>query len=491
MITCSQIISDSKAAFGTSGVRGLVSELNDATCFAYVLAFLDYLMTQKNLTAGAKVWVGHDLRPSSPGIAKACIAAIKHSGFTPVCCGEIPTPALASCALGRNEPAIMVTGSHIPFDRNGIKFYRADGEMMKEDEAPVVTSQALFPEEKFATGTLLTSIEEPIDESAIMLWRERFLNTFPNVLEGMRIGHFQHSAAGRDLLASLLSDLGGELIPLGRSNDFIPIDTEAVSAADKEQAIKWCEQHDLDLVISTDGDGDRPLLSDENGIYFRGDTLGGLAAISLKATVISTPVSSTTALEKSGLFKTIHRTKIGSPHVIFAMMKAAKEKADIVVGFEPNGGFLTASEVHSPINNRLLSALPTRDALLPILATVALARSQGIKLSQLSKLLPSRSTASDRLENTPLRISKLVIDNLTANNSLAAELIPTNKAPNHIDETDGLRMTFPEGDIVHLRPSGNAPELRIYCESTTELNAEKILAHARKVVGQMCAKSSI
>ena len=324
MSTCAEIIATSKAAFGTSGVRGLVSELTDATCFAYTTAFLSYMKISQGLKAGASVWIGHDLRPSSPRITNACIAAIRYTGLNPEFCGEVPTPALAHCALGRVEPAIMITGSHIPFDRNGMKFYRPDGELMKQDEAPIIDNTSLFPDELFRLGNLIdVPIETNQNTLPHELWRKRYIATFPCLLEYLRIGHYQHSAAGRDLLADILQQLGAEIIPIGRSDEFIPIDTEAVSKADKKQARDWSKEHDLDLIISTDGDGDRPLLADEYGNYFRGDTLGILAALALKATCVVTPVSSTTALEKSRLFNCVERTVIGSPPVIQAMQKQA------------------------------------------------------------------------------------------------------------------------------------------------------------------------
>jgi len=486
MPPCAEIIATSKAAFGTSGVRGLVSELNDATCFAYTTAFLSHMKTSRGLKQGASVWVGHDLRPSSPRITNACLTAIQHAGLKPEFCAEVPTPALAHCALSRGEPAIMITGSHIPFDRNGMKFYRADGEMMKEDEAPIINSSAPFPDELFKNGELIQpQSERSANTIAHTLWRERTITTFPGVLEDMRIGHYQHSAAGRDLLADILQELGGEIVPIGRSNEFIPIDTEAVSHADKEQAKQWSREHNLDLIISTDGDGDRPLLADENGNYFRGDTMGILAALALKATCVVTPVSSTTALEKSGLFKTVKRTVIGSPPVIQAMQKEAGKGQEIVVGFEPNGGFLTASEIQSPLNKNTLKPLPTRDALLPILATIALSKIKNIPLSKLASILPSRATASDRIENTPRETSLAIVDYLRRDTANAAALTPLNTAPTHIDETDGLRMTFANEDIVHIRPSGNAPELRVYAESDSDQAAEKLLKHAKNIISKL------
>ena len=66
--------------------------------------------------------------------------SVQSLGVGAIDCGVVPTPALALEAARRGVAAIMVTGSHIPFDRNGLKFYRADGEITKADEAGIDTA---------------------------------------------------------------------------------------------------------------------------------------------------------------------------------------------------------------------------------------------------------------------------------------------------------------------------------------------------------------
>jgi phosphomannomutase len=122
--------------FGTSGVRATVDALTDEVCFAYAAAFLGVL-AQRSGGPVPEIAIGHDLRPSSPRITAACIAACTAAGTRVVHCGALPTPALANFALRRRLPAIVVTGSHIPFDRNGIKFYTAEGEILKDDETAI------------------------------------------------------------------------------------------------------------------------------------------------------------------------------------------------------------------------------------------------------------------------------------------------------------------------------------------------------------------
>ena len=119
--------------FGTSGLRGLVAEMTDAVCAAHVAAFLRHLARRRPLRRGAgRAGPAAELAADRRGLPRAAIAARRGDG---VDCGVLPTPALALEAARRGVPAMMVTGSHIPFDRNGLKFYRADGEITKADEA--------------------------------------------------------------------------------------------------------------------------------------------------------------------------------------------------------------------------------------------------------------------------------------------------------------------------------------------------------------------
>ena len=116
-----------------------------------------------------------------------------------------------------------------------------------------------------------------------------------------------------------------------------------------------------------------------------------------------------------------------------------------------------------------LTALPTRDAVLPMLSILASARQQGCPVSQLVSALPPRYTASDRLKNFPTDMSRQKIAELAASDAAIDELFgDLCGTVRSTDETDGLRITFENDEIVHLRPSGNAPELRCYNEAASQ-----------------------
>ena len=115
-----------QVGFGTSGVRALVTDLTPELVWTYTRAFVRHLRQSGQLSQ-AQCVLGWDLRPSSPKIAAAIAAALQFEGLAIDWAGAVPTPALALRALQLGCPGIMVTGSHIPFDRNGIKYYTAAG----------------------------------------------------------------------------------------------------------------------------------------------------------------------------------------------------------------------------------------------------------------------------------------------------------------------------------------------------------------------------
>jgi len=456
--------------FGTSGLRGLAVELAGAPSWRYTRAFLDYLGKSGGIAPGARVLVGQDLRESSPAIAGAVIDAIGAAGFAAIDCGTLSTPALALYALTTNAPAIMVTGSHIPADRNGLKFYLASGEITKTDEAGILESLKTVgaPGEGHASAKA-----EPAARAGYL---SRNSSAFePGALIGLRIGVFQHSSVARDDIVTIIEALGAKVIPLGRTDHFVPIDTEALSPDDAAQARAWVAEHRLDALVSSDGDADRPLVADEKGAFIRGDMLGILTARYLRADAAVTPVTSNSSIEGTGAFKRVVRTKVGSPFVLAGMAEAAASGAKVVVGFEANGGVLLGSDVM--VGGWPLAALPTRDAMLPILAVLAAAKEAKLSLSQLVATLPPRFARSDRLEHVPQERSAALMEKLAAD---AADFFKPQGTIKATSTLDGMRFELSSGDVIHYRASGNAPELRCYTEASTAERAEDLLGWALK-----------
>ncbi len=449
--------------FGTSGLRGLVTQLRPEVCAGYVRAFLRHMEETGNADART-ILVGYDLRDSSPSIARACLTAAAAEGYAAVDCGELPTPALALEALRRKVPAIMVTGSHIPADRNGLKFYRPDGEVTKTDELGIL--EWLGKDRPSAAAGSISS-----DAGVRQAYLERYLAVHGFSLEGLAIGVYQHSSVSRDIIVELIEGLGGTAVPLGRSDVFVPVDTEALRPEDVGLARKWASEQRLDAIVSTDGDADRPLVADEAGEFLRGDVVGILTASRLGAAAVVTPVTSSSAVEASGLFERTIRTRVGSPYVIEGMCELSSE-GGVVVGFEANGGVLLGTPVNS--DDLKLSPLPTRDAVLPILGVLSAARRRGLPVSGLVKELPAYFTASDRLKNVPATASASFLDMISDQTRLTGFLDGFVQATG-VDRTDGVRLQLASDETLHFRASGNAPELRCYAEGSSPERASELL----------------
>lgn len=510
--------------FGTSGRRGKVADLTQLEIFLNALGELEYLQSlprsEGGIAQGEEFFLAYDLRPSSAGlatgslasgggrgeIAQAIAAAISAAGMRPVNLGRIPTPALAGYALARGRGSMMVTGSHIPFDRNGYKTYSGRGELLKEEEAAIDAQaekvrarlyQEPAAESPFdAHGFLKRRPELPPEQDGAQAeYIARYAGFFHGAtLAGKRVLLYEHSAVGRDVLAAILKQLGAEVVRAGRSDTFVPIDTENIDAAQlsgiQELADAAAQDGRLDAVVSTDGDSDRPLLlgigTDGRVRFFGGDLLGMVTAQLLRAGAVVVPVSCNDAIDMSELAPVLEpKTRIGSPYVIAGIEAALRKGKHGVCGWEANGGFLTGSDFTR--NGALLRRLPTRDSALPILAALFAAAEKGITIGDLFARLPRRFSRAALLRQFPRAAAQQMLARFLPRSTEPEELeekrrqlavfFPPERgfgAITSLDATDGLRIRFDNGDVAHVRPSGNADELRIYSVANTQARADEI-----------------
>jgi phosphomannomutase len=533
-------------AFGTSGLRGLVTDITDLEASINTRGFLNFALRSGDVKPGESVAVAGDLRPSTDRILCAVSKAIQDAGLKVEYAGKVPTPALTYYAMQRGRPSVMVTGSHIPFDRNGIKFNKSRGEVLKSDEPGILAEVAQVRRAEYGKGREETVFGPdgmfrpglrpalpPADGEARRFYLRRYLDVFPvNGLKGRRLVLYQHSAVGRDLLLDLLESLGAEVLPMGRSEEFIPIDTENVTedqlarlSAMAESAFAAAPR--LDALVSMDGDSDRPLVvgvappseADEKGWrirFYGGDLLGALVAEYLRADAAAVPVSANDAVDQhlASFGAKLVKTRIGSPYVIAAMQKLRAEGFGRVVSWEANGGFLTGTDVE--LGRGVLKALPTRDAVLPILCALFSAFDRGLTVVQNFARLPKRFSRAGLLDDFPPEASRAILARfspsdpeaveaffgegsiavldrsgkavrLAPDHPLAAELDAKRRAVadffteeegfgpvERINVLDGVRVFFRGGDVAHVRPSGNAPQLRVYACADSQARADAI-----------------
>lgn len=486
--------------FGTSGRRGEIVHLTQLEIYLNVCGELDYLQSLEpaagGIRRGEEFYFAFDLRPSSPGIAQAVVRAVADRGMRPVNLGRIPTPALACYALARQRASIMVTGSHIPFDRNGYKLNTSRGELMKAHEGPINEAVRAVRERIYAQDFGASLFDKhgalreqqalpPEDDAGRAAYLDRYRQFFAGYsLAGKRIAVYQHSAVGRDLLVEVLRQLGADVIPTGRSEEFVPIDTENIDRAQLDLIQALADAAGLvDAVVSTDGDSDRPLvLGVEPGSrrvrFFGGDLLGMIVAEFLGADSVVVPISCNDGIDRGSLAHVVEpKTRIGSPYVIAGMEEARARGRKAVCGWEANGGFLTGSDITR--KGATLTALPTRDAFLPILSALFAAQEKGIGLTELFDRLPRRFSRAALLKNFPRAVSLAMVRRYSADGA-AEHLAGFFTAADgfsgiaRIDYTDGVRIIFTNGEVAHFRPSGNADELRIYAVADSQERADAI-----------------
>jgi phosphomannomutase len=532
-------------AFGTSGLRGLVKDITDLEAYINVKAALRYLLSSGDTHAGSTVVIAGDLRPSTDRIMRACAQAIVDSGCQVENAGKIPTPALVSRAISTRRAGVMVTGSHIPFDRNGIKINKSAGEVLKSDEPGISREVERVRIEEYsrtattsafdASGMLKSAPELPaLDRAAEETYIRRYLSSFNSGgLSGLRVLVYQHSAVGRDILARILQELGAEVVTAGRSETFIPIDTENVTDEQLNRLEEFAVAAEaggkpLHAIVSTDGDSDRPLVTavlpaaevkpgGRRVRFLPGDLLGLVVAEYLSADAAAVPISANDAVERRLRERkvSLEKTPIGSPYVVSALDELRRDgKYSRIVGWEANGGFLTGSDI--ALTKAKLAALPTRDSTLPILANLFAAASRGITLSALWDRLPARFGRAGLIDNFPVAVSQAVLANLIptgdaievefggaqqVSDRSRADATPTPLAAGpaedwrhrkatlsrfftpalgfddivRINVLDGMRIYFNNGDVAHIRPSGNAPQLRIYANSDSQARADAIV----------------
>jgi len=225
------------------------------------------------------------------------------------------------------------------------------------------------------------------------------------------------------------------------------------------------------------------------------------------------PISCNDAVELGPLKELLEpKTRIGSPFVIAAMRDARARGKKRVCGWEANGGFLTGSDFER--TGKTLKALPTRDAILPILAVLFSAREKKVGLTRLFSRLPARYSKAALLRKFPRQVSLRIVERfsppygiikaatfdsdqvrltdrsgvpLEAGDETTERLRSTRSELARfftpalgfgeivkIDYTDGVRVYFSNRDIAHVRPSGNADELRIYAVADSQERADQI-----------------
>ncbi|MDD3113855.1 MAG: hypothetical protein PHP61_06025 [Candidatus Izemoplasmatales bacterium] len=418
--------------FGTDGIRGiaydfLTSEL--ATAIGRSLVVLQ----------NRKMVIARDTRESGPMLVEALKKGAIAVGINCVDYGVLPTPLLSYLSKIKNSIGVMVTASHNPFQDNGIKVFNAGHKLLPNEES-MIESEIDVPADLskiHKSGSPLPA-DDPIQQ-----YRTLFRSF--SITKRLRIGADLAHGATTATAPAILAEAASELFLIGNHPDGININ-EHVGSTHPEALQELVKKHHLDVGFAFDGDGDRVLACDGQGVLFDGDMLLYIIACFLQKEgklhanqVVLTRMSNLgiiKALKKQGIDTLF--ADVGDKYVLEAL-----ENHQLTLGGENSGHII----------NRLL--LDTGDGVLNAMQIIDVLVKTGKTLSQLTEdvvFFP------DKLYN--LR----GVDRMLA------------KHPEVIRKVKEIETRLNGDGKVLVRPSGTEPLIRIAVSAPSEAIVDQIIA---------------
>jgi phosphoglucosamine mutase len=266
-----------KKYFGTDGIRGRVGISPITPEFVMrlgyaagrVLANADLHLAKD---ARPTVLIGKDTRISGYMLESALQAGLCAAGVNVRLTGPMPTPAVAYLTRAlRAQAGIVISASHNPFEDNGIKFFSSLGTKLPDDTEHQIEAELDKPMEVMQSVAL--GRVKRIDDAAGR-YVEFCKSTFPNDLDlrGLKIVLDCANGATYHVAPPVFHELGAEVIAIANQPNGLNINAD--SGTTHPQALcKAVVEHQADLGIAFDGDGDRVMMVDSAGNLLDGDQL--------------------------------------------------------------------------------------------------------------------------------------------------------------------------------------------------------------------------
>ena len=267
----------SRRYFGTDGIRGRVGEGVISADFVLRLGNA-YGHALKRAYGEQREWrkpvviIGKDTRISNYMFEAALEAGLVAAGVDVQLMGPMPTPAVAHLTHSmRADGGIVISASHNPHHDNGIKFFSAQGE--KLDDATELAIEAEL-EQPFRTVPSESLGKAVRTRDAVGRYLEACKGSVPRRfdLSGMRIAMDCAHGATYQIGPLVLRELGARIDAIGIDPNGININ-DGVGSMHPETLAARVKATDADLGIAFDGDGDRVLFVDGDGVVCDGDDL--------------------------------------------------------------------------------------------------------------------------------------------------------------------------------------------------------------------------
>lgn len=372
-----------KKYFGTDGIRGKVGEHPITPEFVMRLGYaagrVFVGLQQGSLAKGAHptVLIGKDSRISGYMLEAALEAGLTAAGVNAMLTGPMPTPAIAYLTRAlRAQAGIVISASHNPYDDNGIKFFSSEGEKLGDEIEHAIEAELEKPMQVMESSKLGKA--KRIDDAAGR-YIEFCKSTFPNNMDlrGLKIVLDCAHGATYHVAPPVFHELGAEVIAIGNQPDGLNINLN-VGSTHPQALQKAVVEHQADMGIAFDGDGDRVLMVDANGQILDGDQLLYIIALGLYAKgklkggvagTLMTNLALEHALQKHQI--PFGRANVGDRYVL----ELLKEK-NWQLGGENSGHILT------------LDKHTSGDAIIAALQVLHALKRSGKTLAQMGEALP-------------------------------------------------------------------------------------------------------
>jgi phosphoglucosamine mutase len=318
------------------------------------------------------VLIGKDTRISGYMIEAALEAGFSAAGVDVLLCGPLPTPGVAYLTRAlRLSAGVVISASHNPYADNGIKFFSGDGfkladsieaEIERALESPIGCNEAA------ALGRA-----RRIDD-AQGRYVEFCKSTFPNELDlkGLALVVDCAHGAAYQVAPHVFHELGAEVTSIGVSPDGLNIN-ELHGATAPQKLAREVKSRGADLGIALDGDGDRLVVVDANGVVYDGDQLlyaivkqrAGREKVAGVAGTLMTNLALERALARMGV--SFARARVGDRYVL----EMLQEKKWLFGG--ENSGHIICLDKHT-----------TGDGIISALQVLAALRSSGRTLAEMT-----------------------------------------------------------------------------------------------------------
>ncbi|MDI1297913.1 phosphoglucosamine mutase [Methylotenera sp.] len=445
----------SKKYFGTDGIRGKVGEHPITPDFLMRLGYAaGKVLTSVNSSlakdAHPAVLIGKDTRISGYMLEAALEAGLSAAGVDVLLTGPMPTPAVAYLTRAlRAQAGIVISASHNPYYDNGIKFFSSEGAKLPDDIEHAIEAELEKPMQVMESAKLGKA--RRIDDAAGR-YIEFCKSTFPNNLDlrGLKIVLDCAHGATYHVAPNVFHELGAEIVCIGNKPDGLNIN-EQVGSTHPQALQKAVLEHQADLGIAFDGDGDRVMMVDAQGSLLDGDQLLYIIAMGLHAKgelkggiagTLMTNLALEHALQKNKI--PFARAKVGDRYVLELL-----NEHNWKLGGENSGHILTLDKHTS--GDAIIAALQVLDAL----------KQSGKTLTQM---------------NAELVLYPQVLINVTTKTKLNLDIPPIQHAVKKAEED------LNGAGRVLLRASGTEPKIRVMVEGQDRVLVQKLAEEIAEVV---------